>query len=147
MNRKDPGQYWWAGVDTDRTVALTGWIGDTPEGEAAFLLLYPTGGGAEQRMRKLAEVLELRPASAGAPVATHQASATIEGGKLTLRFPGFETTIPVHADYIAAARRGWGLLTVGMDEYTGHTLAHHERYVARNGFTRVYFGRIIIQTN
>jgi hypothetical protein len=143
VNRNDPGQYWWVGVDTDRTLSLTGWIGETPEGDAAFLLLYPNGHGAAARMRQLAETLELAPGPTAPPPSTHQASAEIASDHLILRFPGFETRIPVHADYAQTARRGWGVLVIGHDGWDGRH-AGLDKYLSRQRFRRIHHGRIII---
>lgn len=140
---RDPGQYWWVGVDTDRLLSLTGWIGDTPEGQAAFLLLYPHAMDAAARMRKLAEVLELAPGPTSPPPDTHQVDAVIGGDRLTLRLPGMQVSIPIHADYAAAAARGWGVLVIGQDGWDGRW-SGIDTYLSRRGFTRIHHGRIII---
>lgn len=142
----DPSQYWWVGVDTDRQLMLTGWIGDTPEGETAYLLLYPSGMGAAARMRQLADVLGLRPGNTSPPEVTGFAAATITGDRLTLRLPGQDITIPIHADYATTAARGWGVLVVGQDGWDGRHGPSLDRYLARREFSRIHYGRILIET-
>ncbi|WP_280502021.1 hypothetical protein [Nocardia farcinica] len=140
----DPSQYWWVGVDTDRQLMLTGWIGETPEGDAPYLLLYPSGMGAAARMRQLADVLGLQPGNAGPPQPTVEASATTSGDRLVLHLPGQDITIPIHADYAATTTRGWGVLVVGQDGWDGHHGPSLDRYLARRGFSRIHYGRILI---
>ncbi|WP_433716958.1 hypothetical protein ACQP2U_43530 (plasmid) [Nocardia sp. CA-084685] len=133
---------WWLGLDTDRLIGMTGWAGQTPEGEVPFVLLYPLQGGLEADMRRLASVLGLAVGADGAPPQTPGlASVTVAGGWVRLRIGEWSTEIPSSPEFADAAQAGWGVLVVGERAWSG-TSAQLDGYLAAGGFHAVHHGRI-----
>ncbi len=133
------------GLDTDRLIGVTGWVGETPAGEVPFILLYPVRGGLDADMQRLASVLGLAVGADGAPPQTPGiASATVTDGWVRLSIGDWITELPAGPEFSAAARTGWGVLVAGQREWSGNH-AELDRYLATDGFRKVHHGRIPIR--
>lgn len=136
---------WWMGLDTDRLIGMTGWVGETPEGEVPFILLYPLRGGLEANMRRLASALGLTVGAEGAPPQTPGlAAVTVDDGWVRLSIGEWSAEVPSNPDFTHAARTGWGVLIVGERAWSGNH-AELEAYLAAGGFRKVHHGRIPVR--
>ncbi|WP_280394297.1 hypothetical protein [Nocardia brasiliensis] len=136
---------WWMGLDTDRLIGMTGWVGETPEGEVAFLLLYPMQTGLDTEMRQLGSTLGLAVAAQGAPPeSSGVASIALADGWVRLHLGEWSTELPANPDFTAAARIGWGVLIVGERSWSGNH-AELDRYLSADGYRAVHHGRVPIR--
>lgn len=134
---------------TERTIAVTGWIGEHPRdgSDVAHLLIYPTGHGAAAGMRAAAAMLGLVPAdTAGDPPTVHadQASLSLTGeGWLQVHVgDSLVAERPITPDWATATRRGWAIVTMGQDGYSGRP-QELDRYLSRPGRLRI--GRLTVR--
>lgn len=141
---------WWLGQDSERIMALAGWIGEHPTtgADVAHLLLHPLGDGAAAKVRQLADALGLARAGTGAmvDVPPDTAWATIddaaEGRSVWLHY-GDSAWIhrPVTPDWeAAAAGQRFVILTAGVDGLHVRSLRDVDRYIARAH--RLYTGKV-----
>ena len=136
---------WWMGLDTDRLIGMTGWAGETPEGEVPFVLLYPLRGGLDADMRRLASVLGLAIGADGAPPQTPGvASVTVADNWVRLRIGEWNSEVPSSPEFTDAARAGWGVLVVGEHAWSGNH-ADLNGYLGAGGFRKVHHGRIPVR--
>lgn len=136
---------WWMGLDTDRLIGVTGWVGETPEGEVPFMLLHPLRAGLDADMRRLASALGLAGAADGAPPQTPGvAFMTIADGWVRLHFGDWNAELPANPEFTEAARASWGVLVVGERAWSGNH-AELDGYLAAGGYRKVHHGRIPVR--
>lgn len=130
------------GQDTEQRVGLTGWIADTPEGDAAFLLLYPHGHGIAQKMRVLADAAGTRSATIPGIITSDTAEVRLTAGEAEVWIRDWSYRRPVSTEWFALAQqRGWIVLAVGMDGWTGR-IGDLDAYTARS--SRLFFARVAV---
>lgn len=133
------------GQASERRVAIAVWIGEHPVdgSDVAHLLIYPMGHRVADRMRALAGLLGVGPADGAGlvEVAPDTTWLSCMGREVGVHY-GESAWLhgPVTAEWaVVAAARGWVILSVGLDGWTGRT-ADLDRYVSRP--SRLYLGRV-----
>lgn len=146
-----PRELAWLVADGDRLVSLTGWIGEHPQdgSDVAHLLLHPLGDGQAQRMRQVAELFGLGPATTGLlDVPPDTTLARVAATYVTLRYRDSDTIgRPVPAEWVKTAlAQRFVIVTLGMDGLTGVTSSGQrlDRYLAR--VNRLRIGRVRVLT-
>ena len=132
---------------SERLLAVTGWVGAHPvdEEDLAHVLLYPTGSGIADRMREVSTRLGLAEALDRPPehVPDETALLVVAGPWLQLwTGTALALEMPVNPYWtVAAASRGYAMLTVGEDGYTGRA---HDRDAYLAGARHLHFGLVTL---
>lgn len=140
------------GQASERLLVLTGWIGEAPTdgADVAHLLMHPLGHGVADKMRVLAGLLGLGPATELAaltevPAEVASVALVTDARDTWAQLHIGEAMVaerPVPPDWQAAARsRGWVILTVGQDPL--ETVRDLDRYLTRS--RRLHIGRLTLQ--
>lgn len=124
MSESAQADAWWLGAGDQQQLVATGWVGEHPEdgGDVAHLLLHPAGHRSAEPMRRLAQALTLTQADTAAPITTVDydvATAHVDHDSVLHLYGRGGTELierPVTgAWWSAAARRGYLVLSIGMD--------------------------------
>jgi hypothetical protein len=133
----------------ERLIAATGWIGEHPTDwrDVAHLLVYPVAAGIEEEMLATARLLDLRSATTSELTRVPETVAylTVRDGWVILMAPGGAALERLVTDEwtVDAARRGYVVVTVGLDPYSGQA-DELDGYLSRG--ERLHMGLLSVRT-